>query len=119
MPRLTYIAELTANSITHLAWAAGFAAGAGNQEAAEGLQDVLASIQLVELPDMGDLPADEQPLYDEAEDALAEREAEDNVVEMEGYRAPDPMFTPPPPPPGPINDPKDFGAGPPPAGGIG
>jgi hypothetical protein len=103
---MTYIAEIDANAITYLAWAAGFAAGNGNTDAADALQNVLASIQLVELPD------------DEAGEVAFDVEAEDNVAQMDEYRAPDPMFTPPPPPPGPINNPDDFGAGPPPAGGL-
>lgn len=122
MPRLTYVAEVGTEGITYLAWAAGFAQGAGNSEAADALQNILASIQLVELPD--DTPQEQQLWEDE--DGRWEDEGGQVIdfpaptpePEPEGERVPDPNFMPPPPMPGPINNQADFGAGPPPAGGV-
>lgn len=122
MPRLAYLVELDANNITYLAWAAGMATGAGNAQAAEALNDIVNRIEAYEIPDEDTSEEVVEPEPEEAwEDeggAVIEFPPGDNTNDdlNDEPREVDPnfpgpgVFTPPPP----INNPTDFGAGPPP-----
>lgn len=113
MPKLSYFAELSAEGITYLAWAAGLAQGAGNIPAAQSLQNILASIQAVELPDEDDEPEEGQ--WEDDGGAVLPLFPEEETPEGDAERTPDPAFVPPAPTP-PLNNQGDFGAGPPPGG---
>lgn len=119
MPRLAYLVELDANNITYLAWAAGMATGAGNAQAAEALNDIVNRIEAYEIPDEEVAQDYEYDAGDEV--SVLDEEPEAEVIELPVDETPeerdvDPnfpgpgVFTPPPP----INNPTDFGAGPPP-----
>lgn len=137
MPRIAYLVELDANNITYLAWAAGLATGAGNEAAANALNDIVNRIEAYEIPDDvtketleflttededdSGVPYGEEANLGDTEDIVLElgiagEESEALGPAEEGEREPDPNFPGPglyiPPPP--INNPADFGAGPPP-----
>lgn len=97
MPRLAYITELDPISIAQL------------QAAGALIQDILEGIQIIEVPTEDEAT----PSFD---DTLTSSVIVD--AEPEEERVPDPNFMPPAPLP-PINQQSDFGAGPPPAGGLG
>jgi hypothetical protein len=103
MPKQVAIVELTPDDITWLAWAAGFAAGSGNLDAAQGIGGVLQRIQTIEMPDEQDDPRVSLELVGEAGPDAGSNEERDI----------DPRFMPPLGG-APQNRTSDFGAGPPP-----
>lgn len=101
MPRLVYLVELDPVSIAQL------------QATGTVIQDILDNIQIVQIEE-------DSPQVTRGEDGTQfvtlEPAGENNEAVSE--RTVDPMFNPPPAAP-PMNPQTDFGAGPPPRGGLG
>lgn len=121
MPRLAYLVELDANNITYLAWAAGLAQGAGNEPAAAALQDIIDRVEAFEIPDEELIPPgiEAADYFAEQDEEVPELELVEDEPEDAVERDIDPNFPGPGawgPPPAPMNNPADFGAGPPPSG---
>jgi hypothetical protein len=104
MPRLAYITELDPISIAQL------------QAAGALIQAILEGIQVVEVPEEGEAPSFEETLVESNEPTPSF----DGTLapDFGETRTPDPNFLPPAPLP-PMNNQQDFGAGPPPSGGLG
>lgn len=100
-----FIVDLSNDDIVWLAWAAGLAQGTGNDGAQKSLGGILSRIQIV--PEQA-----EETNYNDPTGSYYHYDEPDNVVEIRPVTD-EPSQSPP------VNDPKDFGAGPPPMLPIG
>lgn len=99
---VVYFVELSPQDLAALGWAAGNAAGSGNEELGRSLGNILQRIQIMDV--------DESMLQDSEEE---EPEELAEIIELD--RTVDPQFAPPIPSP-PTSNQGDYGAGPPPSG---
>lgn len=97
-----YVVTLDQNDLTWLAFAAGIAAGSGNQAAHASLFGILARVS--ELPEDSDAPALTRDWPEEESPERVDVAAEDFGGTL------DPQFMPPPPQP-PSRPADEFGAG--------